>query len=79
MKTISIRALHTRTGHFVREASDEPLGITERGRVIAVLRPWEHCLSTQNPFPDRSLKDLVPVKKGSPHSTEMISEDRDRA
>ena len=36
---ISIRELHHRTGHFVRQAGREVLVVTDRGRPIAEIRP----------------------------------------
>ena len=38
-RTISIRDLHHRTGHFVREAEHGRIVITERGRPVAEIRP----------------------------------------
>ena len=39
MKTISIRELHTRTGHYVRHAAVEPITVTDRGATVAILQP----------------------------------------
>ena len=39
MKTISIRELHTRTGHYVRRAATEPITVTDRGATVAILQP----------------------------------------
>ncbi len=78
MRTISIRELHTRTGHYVRSAQTESVAVTERGKLIAILQAARGDQLTGNPFPPRTIKDLVRVRPGSLDSAKMISEDRDR-
>ena len=38
MKTISIRELHTRTGHYVGRAATEPITVTDRGATVAIIQ-----------------------------------------
>ncbi len=78
MRTISIRELHTRTGHYVRSAQTDPLAVTERGKRIAILQPANGSQLAGRSFPRRTLKELVRVKPGSMDSSKIISEDRDR-
>ncbi len=78
MKTISIRELHTRTGHYVRSAQTDPLAVTERGKMIAILQPVTGNQLIGRPFPRRTLKDLVRLKTSHLDSSKIISEDRDR-
>jgi len=79
MKTISIRELHTRTGHYVRRAAIEPITVTDRGETVARLVPVS--AATGVTFAERRLrpgflklqsKPLPGVESGS-----LISEDRD--
>jgi antitoxin (DNA-binding transcriptional repressor) of toxin-antitoxin stability system len=74
MKTISIRELHTRTGHYVRQAATEPITVTDRGQTIAIIRPATAAHLTGKPFPkrDRSTLPFINVDSGL-----LISEDRD--
>ena len=80
MKTISIRELHTRTGHYVRRAAKEPITVTDRGETIARLVPITE--STGLTFAQRRLrpgfKRFLATPLGGTDSTQMISEDRDR-
>lgn len=81
MKSISIRELHTRTGHFVRSASREPLAVTERGTTIARLVPASDPAGLPR-FADRRLRPGFKRLLSRPHagtdSSVLISEDRDR-
>ena len=43
MKSISIRELHAATGKHVRATLQEPLIVTERGKRVAVLKPFSDC------------------------------------
>jgi antitoxin (DNA-binding transcriptional repressor) of toxin-antitoxin stability system len=53
MKTISIRELHLKTGRWVRHAaSHEPVAVTDRGRRIAALQPFD-ATPNRRPLPDR--------------------------
>ena len=53
MKTISIRDLHLRTGRWVRHAATlGPIVVTDRGRRIAALQPFDASL-TGRPLPNR--------------------------
>lgn len=74
MKTVSIRELHTRTGHYVRRAAREPITVTDRGEAIAILQATTAAQLSGKSFPkrDRSRLPAVPLD-----STAMISADRD--
>jgi prevent-host-death family protein len=48
MKTISIRDLHLKTGHWVRHAASRgPIVVTDRGRRVAALQPFDALASVQ--------------------------------
>jgi len=56
MPTITIRQLHLKTGHWVRRASaGEPVVVTDRGRVVAALRPAD-AAPRGRPLPDREAR-----------------------
>lgn len=80
MKTVSIRELHTRTGHYVRRAATEPIAVTDRGEVVARLLPKSE--PTGVTFANRKLrpgfKRLQSLSFAGVDSGTMISEDRDR-
>jgi prevent-host-death family protein len=76
MKTISIRELHLRTGRWVRRAaSRDPIVVTDRGRRVAALQPFDASV-TSRPLPNREAairkRSKVPVD-----STEYVSESRE--
>jgi antitoxin (DNA-binding transcriptional repressor) of toxin-antitoxin stability system len=53
MKTVSIRELHLRTGRWVRHAASRgPIVVTDRGRRIAALQPFDASVIGQ-PLPNR--------------------------
>ncbi len=53
MRTISIRELHLRTGRWVRHAaSSGPIVVTDRGRRIAALQPFDAATDSR-PLPNR--------------------------
>jgi antitoxin (DNA-binding transcriptional repressor) of toxin-antitoxin stability system len=65
MKTISIRELHLKTGRWVRHAASRgPVVVTDRGRRIAALQPFDASV-TGRPLPDREVairkRSKVPV------------------
>ncbi len=74
MKTISIRELHARTGHFVRAAQHEMIRVTDRGREMAVLKSPSPGESSGKPFPKRRLSSLPRVRI---NSSIYISQERD--
>lgn len=81
MRTISIKELHDRTGHWVRRVSEErEVVVTERGQPIARLLPAIPRAKT-NPFLGRRLlpgvAPLLERRLGGPGSTEVISDGRD--
>jgi prevent-host-death family protein len=76
MKTISIRELHLRTGRWVRRAaSRDPIVVTDRGRRVAALQPFDASV-TSRPLPNREAairkRSKVPVD-----SAEYVSESRE--
>ena len=81
MKTVSIRELHTRTGHYVRAAARQPIAVTERGTTIAHLVPASDPVGVT--FAERRLRPgfkrfLATPLSPSTDSTRIIAEDRDR-
>jgi len=74
MKTISIRELHAATGKHVRSALHEPLVVTERGRRLAVIKPYSEAEAVGVPFPARQADRLPKV---GVDSTALIRADRD--
>jgi len=79
MKTISIRELHTRTGHYVRRAASEPITVTDRGQTVARLVPLTEPAGLT--FAQRRLRPGFLKLQSKPmtgvDSGQMISEDRD--
>jgi len=81
MKTISIKELHERTGHWLRSVDEEEeLIITERGRPIArmlppVAAPKENPLLRRKWVPGAA--KLVNRPLPGPSSTEIIRDARD--
>jgi prevent-host-death family protein len=65
MRTISIRELHLKTGRWVRHAASRgPIVVTDRGRRIAALQPFDPTV-TGRPLPNREAairkRSKVPV------------------
>ena len=65
MKTISIRELHLQTGRWVRRAASRgPIVVTDRGRRVAALQPFEASM-TGRPLPNREAairkRSAIPV------------------
>jgi antitoxin (DNA-binding transcriptional repressor) of toxin-antitoxin stability system len=64
MKTISIRELHLKTGQWVRHAGSRGPMVTDRGRRVAVLQPFDDSM-TGRPLPNREVairkRSMVPV------------------
>ena len=53
MRTISIRDLHLKTGQWVRRAATHgPIVVTDRGRRIAALQPFDDSMASR-PLPNR--------------------------
>jgi antitoxin (DNA-binding transcriptional repressor) of toxin-antitoxin stability system len=75
VKTITIRELHTRTGRHVRAAARQPIIVTDRGEIVAVLQGASAANLPGRPFPkrDRSTLPVVDADSGR-----LISDDRDR-
>jgi prevent-host-death family protein len=79
MKRLSIRELHVQTGQWVRKAgrSKTPIVITDRGRPVAVLAPYEP-VAKRRPLPRRA--DLVlRLPRVDIDSAAIVSEMRDRS
>ena len=77
MKRISIRDLHLHTGQYVRQAAEEGLIVTDRGRTVAILAPVGQEAGGA-PLPDReSLIRRLPRLRVD--STALISEERQRS
>lgn len=72
MKTISIKQLHARTGHWVRTAKTTPVIVTDRGERVASLQPLGE--------PPASVKfakrDWSKLPSSDLDSTDLISADR---
>ncbi len=73
MKTVSIRELHEHTGKLVREAERQPVVVTERGRLVAILRSLREGDLPSKPFPRRRLSSLPKV---SIDSSTYVAADR---
>ena len=79
MKSISIRELHTRTGHYVRRAATEPITVTDRGETIAIIQPAP--APARVTFAQRRLRPGFLKLQSKPllgvDSGQILSEDRD--
>lgn len=81
MKSISIKELHERTGHWLRRVNEEQeVIVTERGKPVARMLPAVPP-PAGNPFVDRKLLPgvarLMDRPVGGPDSAIIISEGRD--
>lgn len=76
MKTISVRELHIHTGLYVRQAAEEDLVITDRGRPVVLVKRLAHEL-TRRPFPDRE-SQIRKLPRMKADSTRLVAEDRKR-
>jgi len=77
MKTISIRDLHLQTGRWVRRSGQgNPLVVTDRGRPVATLIPYEEG-SPRKGLPDREAQ-IRKLPRLPVDSTDYVSEGRDR-
>jgi len=66
MKTISIRELHLKTARWVRHAATQgPIVVTDRGRSVAALQPFDPSAATGRLLPNREAvirkRSKVPV------------------
>ncbi len=81
MKTITLRELHEQTGRWVRQASDEEVRVTDRGRLIAKIVPASPLPTKPffaNPRFTRGYLAQRKFLRGGTDLTATISEDRDR-
>jgi len=83
MKTISIRELYHNTGQWVRKVAQfGEIHVTERGKTIARILP--HAPTLEVPYFARrklntQFRRILHQLRGGTDSTQIISEDRDRA
>jgi antitoxin (DNA-binding transcriptional repressor) of toxin-antitoxin stability system len=77
MRTISLRELHERTGELVREASREPLQVTDRGHVLAVIQAPSVAARRGTPLPNREAW-IAKQRRQQTDSADLIGEDRER-
>ena len=77
---IPVRELHARTGHYVRRAAARRrVVITDRGRRIAEIIPWDSSAEASAPWA-RRFEEAPPItlRHEGIDSTVVVSEDRDR-
>ncbi len=79
MKRISIRELHLSTGDWIRRtAAEGRIVVTDRGRPVASLVPYE-LEETGTKFSSRRLlPEFASLARVASDSTVDVSEDRDR-
>ena len=73
VRVVSIRELHESTGRIVRQATQQPVIVTDRGTRIALLKPYSEQEIVGPPFPVRDPASMPAVDVDS---TELISRDR---
>jgi len=77
VKTVSIRELHQSTGKIVRSVVEEAAVVTDQGRPMAIIKPFDG-----KDLPGRALPPGHWKSRPRPHldedSTQAVSEDRDR-
>lgn len=81
MRTITIRELHRSTGHWVRQAQDGEVYVTERGKLVARIVPASPLPPEPffaNPAWTREFLRERARLRGGTDSTTHISKDRDR-
>lgn len=74
VKTISIKQLHARTGHWVRSARTTAITVTDRGEKIATIQPH---IPDDPPRPVFAGRDWSKLPTSEIDSTDLISADRD--
>lgn len=80
MKQIRIRDLHIKTGEWVRKAArGEGVVITERGRPMASLIPFDEGSLSRSFRDRRTLPEFDALPDVSGEAAVYISEDRDRS
>jgi prevent-host-death family protein len=79
MRTLTVRELHLRTGHWVRAAHEHggSIVITERGRPVATLIAYDAATLHRALPPRSSLKK--PLPKVDVDSATVVSAMRDRS
>ena len=76
MRTITIRELHLCTGKWVRQAAAAPVIVTERGRAVATIMPFDPA-HRGTPFGKRRLvRGFAELPAIAGDVTETISADR---
>lgn len=79
MGKVSIRDLHLRTGEWVRRAAaGSALVVTDRGRPVASLVPYEPSHAGCGFRSRRLLPEFAALPFSAGDVTQYISEDRDR-
>ena len=79
MEQIRIRDLHIKTGEWVRRAArGEGIVITERGRPVASLIPYNENNISRSFRERQALPEFDALPEISGDGTTYISEDRDR-
>ena len=76
MKTLTVRELHLKTGHYVREGAAEPYVVTERGRPVALLAPLPPT-PVRAALPDRE-SAIRRLPRIAPGSEAAVRAERDR-
>lgn len=77
MKTVSIRTLHDQTGHWIRQAAKQPFVVTDHGRPVACVQPYQP-FAARKPLPNRE-RTLARIPRIDVDSATLVSEDRSRA
>lgn len=78
MKIVTVEELHAATEQYVEEAAQGTLLITRQGQPVAVLRKAPASDRTGKPLPNREAW-IAQMPKTDLDSTQVVSEDRDRA
>jgi antitoxin (DNA-binding transcriptional repressor) of toxin-antitoxin stability system len=77
VKSVSIRELHQSTGKIVRSVVEEPAVVTDQGRPMAIIKPFDAKDLPGRPLPPDHWKSRArPQLDGD--STLAVSEDRER-
>ena len=78
MKIVTVEELHAATERYVGEASESPVLITREGQPVAVLRKAQAFDRAGKPLPNREAW-IARLPRSDLDSTQVVSEDRDRA
>jgi prevent-host-death family protein len=78
MKIVTVEELHAATERYVDEAAQAPVLITKQGQPVAVLRKAQALDRVGKPLPNREAW-IARLPRTDLDSTQVVSEDRDRA